>query len=138
MSDIDEDPVNLSGEALANLADQFWEVYQERLSADKVAAALKEREVKLSELLIHQMRFQKMTSVGGQLVRLSINTVPDYVPTIQDYTAFAKFILETKDLSLLEKRVSKSAVKEHWENGEEVPGIVKFPTWKLSKSKVQG
>lgn len=129
---------NLSGEELAKLADEFWDTYQRRLAADKVAAALKESEVKLSEMLIHQMRYQKMTSVGGQLVRLSINTIPEYVPTIKDYPEFAKYVLETKDLSLLEKRVSKSAVKEHWENGEDIPGIIKFPVWKLSKSKVQG
>jgi len=133
-----EDPVNLSGEELARIADDYWSTYQERLAADKIAAALKEKEVKLSEMLIHQMRHQSMTSVGGLKVRLSIPVTPDYVPTIQSYPEFAAYVLQTQDLSLLERRVSKSAVKERWENGREVPGIDKFPVWRLSKSKVQG
>jgi hypothetical protein len=46
-------------------------------------------------------------------------------------------VLESKDLSLLERRVSKSAVKERWELEVEVPGITRMPVFKLNKSQVK-
>jgi hypothetical protein len=59
------------------------------------------------------------------------------VPTVQDWQKLWDHIVETRDFSLLEKRVGKAAVKEHWSADEEVPGVIKFPVYKLSKSEVK-
>src|SRR6266849_2724301 len=101
-------------ENISALADNYWQTYQARLAADKVAATLKAEEVNLSLTLIHQMQELKLSSIGGQLVRLSLNTVPDMMPVIKDYAVFSEYVLRTQDLSLLERRVSKSAVRERW------------------------
>jgi hypothetical protein len=123
---------------LAEMGDLYWKTYQERLAQDKVAAALKTEESKLSALLIAQMRQQGLTSIGGKLVRLAINTIPDQVPVVTDWQAFYDYILETKDFSLLERRIGKSAMKERWSNDVEVPGTDAVPVYKLSKSTVKG
>jgi hypothetical protein len=128
----------LSAAELAKMADEYWVTYQDRLKADKVAAELKAQESRLSAALITQMRQQEMSSVGGQLVRLSINTVPDYQPIVVDWQEFYEYILSTKDFSLLEKRIGKAAVKERWAADVKVPGTDRLPVYKLSKSQVKG
>lgn len=127
----------LTGTELSALADKYWNTRQERLAADKVAAELKTLESKCEAQLIAEMREQQLTAVGGQRVRLTIPTTPDYVPTVEDWGVFYEHILETKDFSLLEKRVGKAAVKERWGQDEIVPGVTKFPVYKLSKSEVK-
>jgi hypothetical protein len=128
----------LSAQALGELGDEYWITLQDRLQKDRESKELKEKESALYKQIIDQMLAQKLTSIGGKKVKLSRNLTPDYVPTIQSYDEFAAYVLETQDLSLLERRVSKSAVKERWEQNQDVPGVVKFPVWKLSKSQVKG
>lgn len=128
----------LSAGQLAELADQYWLVYQERLAADKVAAELKTRENQLSAKLTEEMLNQKLTSIGGKLLKVSLPTEPDYVPAVNDWNEFYTFVMSSKDLSLLERRVSKAAIKERWAADISVPGISKFPVYKLSKSQVKG
>lgn len=127
----------LTGTELSALADKYWTTRQDRLAADKVAAELKTKESKFEAQLIAEMREQKLTAVGGQRVRLTIPTTPDYVPTVETWQDLYDYIVEHKDFSLLEKRVGKAAVKERWDQGETVPGVTKFPVYKLSKSEVR-
>lgn len=133
-----EDLDPLGADALAKMADEYWRALQERLAADKEAAKLKGYESRLQATLLQQMRMQGMTSIGGKLVRLSLNNEPDYVPVVEDWEKFYAHILSSKDFSLLEKRVGKAAVKERWDSDVQVPGVGKLPVYKLSKSQVKG
>lgn len=128
----------LSAGELAELADQYWLAYQQRLAADKVAAELKTKENQLSAKLTEEMLNQKLTSIGGKLLKVSLPTEPEYVPAVTDWNEFYEFVMSSKDLSLLERRVSKAAIKERWASDISVPGISKFPVYKLSKSQVKG
>lgn len=121
---------------LAQLADHYWTTRAKRLDADKVAKDLKDEESRTEATLIKEMREQQLTAIGGKLVRLAIPTVPEYVPAVKDWDVLYKHILESGDFSLLHKRVGNTACKERWDAGEEVPGIEKFPVYKLSKSGV--
>lgn len=126
----------MSPAELSALADHYWTTREQRLAADKVAAELKTEESRAEALLIQEMRANNLTAVGGQKVRLSIPTVPDMVPTVTDWEALRAHILKTGDFSLLEKRVGKAAVKERWDADVDIPGVVGYPVFKLSKSKV--
>lgn len=121
---------------MATLADEYWTTYQKRLAADKVSKELKAIESKLEALILSTLRTDGITAIGGKLVILSIDTEPEYMPTIADYPVFSEYILSSKDLSLVERRVSKAAVKERWSLGIEVPGIIRFPMFKLHKHKL--
>ena len=125
-----------SASELAALADHYWLTRQQRLEAEKVARDLKTQESAAEAELIKEMREQQLTAIGGRHARLTIPTVPEYVPAVQDWDAFYKHILSSGDFSLLQKRVGAAACKERWDAGEEVPGITKFPVYKLSKSGV--
>ena len=122
---------------LATLADDYWRIYQERLAADKVSKDLKSQESKLEARLIAEMRENDMTSVGGRTVRLAIDVEPEYTPAVTDWQEVHAHILATQDFSLLEKRIGRAACKERWAANETVPGVSKFPGWKLRKSEVK-
>lgn len=126
----------LTATELAQLADHYWTTREKRLAADRVAKDLKDEESRTEATLLKEMREQQLTAIGGKLVRLAIPTVPDYVPAVQDWAALYKHIQATGDFSLLQKRVGTTACKERWEANETIPGVEKFPVYKLSKSGV--
>jgi hypothetical protein len=127
----------MSAADLAALADKYWRIRQQRLAADKVAEALKTDESAAEATLIAQMRLQNLTAIGGAVVRLSLPTVPEYKPAVKDWQALYSHILASRDFSLLQKRVGEAACKERWAADVEVPGVEKFPVYKLSKSEVK-
>lgn len=123
---------------LADLADAYFKTKLNRLDADKTAAKLKTEEEGLKAKLMAYMQEHKLTAIGGNLIRITMDTEPEYVPAVTDWNVFRDFVLSSKDLSLLERRVSKSAVKERWELNAEVPGVGKLPVYKLHTSIVKG
>lgn len=126
----------LSAKDLGTLADAFWSTKTERLSADKVSKALKTDESALEAKLIAEMLRQEITAAGGKSIILTMPT-PTQEPVVTDWPAFWQFIKQQDDMSLFEKRPGRAAIKERWENGESIPGIGKFPVYKLSKQGVK-
>ena len=134
----DTETPNMPAAALATLADHYWHTRVKRLAADKVAEELKAEESRAEATLIQQMRQQGLTALGGTAVRLALPTTPDYKPAVKDWQALYDHIVQTGDFSLLQKRAGEAACKERWAAGVEVPGVEKFPVYKLSKSEVKG
>lgn len=124
----------LTVKELAAIGDAFWETQVERLKADKVAEALKAKETLYQSCVIEQLRKQELSAIGGTAVILELKK--DDQPKVEDWVVFQKYILKTKDFSLLERRPGKAAIKERWEDGKEVPGVSRFPVYKLSRRKV--
>jgi hypothetical protein len=58
------------------------------------------------------------------------------VPQVQDWPTLHKYILRTKDFSLLQRRLSESAIKERWDDSKKVPGVEPFNAVKVSVTKV--
>lgn len=127
----------LTSKELADIADKYWLKRTERLAADKVAAALKSEEAKYEATLIEQMLLQEITGIGGHIVRLSIPKTPDYVPAVKNWPAYYAYIVANNAFELLEKRPGRLACKERWDAGEIIPGVEKFPVYKLSKEGVK-
>jgi hypothetical protein len=127
----------LSAGELAKIADEYWQAYQDRLAADRKAKGLKETESKLSAQIMAEMLNQSMTAIGGHLVQLSLTKSDEPTLNVKEYEAFVEYVLKTKDLSLLERRINKDAVKERWAAGVQVPGVHSFPVYKLSKHEVK-
>lgn len=125
----------LTSKQLAALADGYWRLYNDRLAADKEAAALKAEEVKVSATIIQQLQASEVTSIGGKNIKLEVRESD--VARVADWPKFYAHVLKTKDFSLLERRPGQAAIKERWEAGKAVPGVEKFPVYKLSKSQVK-
>ena len=126
----------LSASELGELADIYHTVRADRLAADKVAGTLKAHESTAEALLIEQMRSQEISACGGQRLRVAL-AAPDYVPAVKDWDKFYAYILKSKDFSLLERRPGKAACRDRWEDGKEVPGVERFPVYKLSRNEVK-
>ena len=127
----------LTASELGQLADLYWVAYQDRLAADKVAAALKSDESKHQARLMAEMQRQGLSAVGGARVRLTLSTVPEYTPAVKDWAALYAYIKANDAWDMLEKRPGKLASRARWDEGEIIPGVEKFPVYKLSKSEVK-
>jgi hypothetical protein len=57
-------------------------------------------------------------------------------PTVADRAALERYILKTKDFSLLRGALAGPAVKERWEAGKKVPGVEPFAIIKVSVTKL--
>lgn len=126
----------LSAKDLGELADAWWDAKNACLGAYKVAAALKLKESALEAKILQEMREQEISAVGGRVVRLSMDPTPQQVPVVKNWQKLYEYIIHNDAFELLERRVGKNACKERWAEGEEIPGVEKFPVWKFSKSAV--
>lgn len=117
---------------LGALADEYKKLRDERLAADKVVKDLATKEQAAYASLVQQMRLQEITSVGGKVATVSIPVEPEYVPAVSDWSAFWQYAKENDAPEMFERRPGKAACKERWEAGEEIPGVSKFPVYKLT------
>jgi hypothetical protein len=125
----------LTAGELGQLADLYDEARKSRLAADKESAKHREVEYGAEQLLIEQMRTQRISAAGGATLRVGLEG-PDYVPRVENWQSFYQYIQESGDFSLLERRPGKLACRERWEAGMAVPGVEKFPVYKLSRQGV--
>jgi hypothetical protein len=119
---------------LGAVVDLFFLTQQKRLAAQKAVDKIEEQEKFLAQYLIDNVSREDSSGVSGKIAKVKINKRD--VPTVRDWDAFYKYVLKTKDFSLLQKRVGEGAVKERWDNGKEVPGVEPFTVVKASVSKL--
>lgn len=119
--------------SLGACADLYKQKKDERLAADKVAAALKAEESAIKQHIIDHLD-KDSSGVAGQLVRVAVTV--DAVPQIEDWDKAVAWISKSKRFDLLQRRLSVAAVKELWDDGKEVPGIGCFMKVDLSMNKL--
>lgn len=120
----------------AEIADAYGQMREERLTADKVAKALKERESTLGEWLIQNLPKSSATGISGKLWNTSIVTSTQ--PVVNDWDAFNKFVLKHKAFDLYQRRLSPEAVKERWNNKVAIDGVGRIDIPKISLTKAKG
>lgn len=126
----------LSPRALGELIDDYKATETKRLAEDKVAAATKAEEVEMKLAIIAALKKAEIKVAGGSAYSTAMTE--EKVPTVKDWTKFYAFIKKNDAFELLERRPSKAAVKERWDDGKQVPGVEAFPADKLSFTKLKG
>lgn len=102
-----------------------------RLVLDRQSTAYKKTEVECNSLLVDQL------SKHGGVIETDMNVwflsgrIDE--PHVSDWEKLWGHIRATGDFSLLEKRPSSTAIKAIWGAGESVPGVEKYPVYKLVK-----
>ena len=89
-----------------------------------LTAQLKELNKTKDELdyqLLNSLDAQGLSRTANDKASVSINQ--DTVPEVTDWDAFYAYVLEQKDFSLLQRRVSSTAYKELLKLEESVPGL---------------
>lgn len=119
--------------SLAGAADKLYEIRQARLALQKEVDAMEGRERQLREYLIDNLPKSQASGITGRIAHAEIET--KVIPQVQDWDAFYKFILKTKDFSLMQRRLNDGAIKEHWEAKKVVPGVGKFNAKVVSITK---
>jgi len=119
---------------LPDLIDLYIATRAQRLAKDKEAATIKEQEDDLHKTIIAKMRAGDITAQGARngLVKLNHNVEP----VATDWPALYAYIKTNDAWEMLHKRITATAVKEHWEQGEDIPGVGKSDVYKLSVSKL--
>ena len=118
---------------LPDLVDNYISVRAQRLALDRQAAEIKEAEDGLYKVIISKMRDEGMTVLGAKNGFVKLKESEEPVPI--DWNELWAHIKETGRFEYLHKRISTLAIKEHWEAGEEIPGIGRTTIYKLSVSK---
>ena len=96
------------------------------LEAKAKVALLREKMAKLEAWLIVEMDKQGVTSYKTPS-GTAFKTISDFA-SVADWDALLEFVKEKDAFNLLERRVSKMAVKSYLENGEPVPPGVNYGT----------
>lgn len=115
-------------------ADLYAEVRELRLAMQKHTDAMQEREKEIREYIINNLSKSDDTGAAGKKYRAQI--VRKISPSVTDWTKVWDFVKRTGRFDLLQKRVSDTAVKDMWENGQEVPGVEKFHAVEVSITKI--
>ena len=117
------------------IVDLLYTTKQERLEIQKKVAELENQEKEIKAWLINNLPKSEASGISGKLARVSIVTKEE--PTIVDEKKFRRFINKTKRYELAYKlRPAGAAIKEAWEEGEEIPGIGPFTVVSVSMNKL--
>lgn len=111
-----------------------WRGFKDqRLEANRKVRDLEKVENAIFGWLVEAFQRTAMDGlvVGGKVTGLTKGTVL----TVTDKEALANHIKETKDIYLLEFRLSQSSVREHMEAGEVIPGVEEVETFGLYNRK---
>lgn len=120
--------------SLAEMADRFYTLREERLAAQKLVDKMQKEETELKDQLIDSISKSDATGVSGQLVQVTVVTKPQ--PQVVDWDALYAYISRRKAWDLLQRRLSPPAVQARWEDGKEVPGVGTFDVVSLSVHKL--
>lgn len=119
---------------IGECADMLYKVRQERLALSKQVELLEADEKTLREHIITTLPKSAASGVAGKVALVTV--VSKTVPQVEDWDALYKYVKKNNAFELLQRRVSDAAVKERWEGGKEVPGVVKFKATTVSINKV--
>jgi len=89
----------------------------------------------LEAWFIQELPTKDAQGIAGKKGRVEIKTKE--LPTVEDWSKFCAYIQQTGAFELLNRAVNPKAVRERWENKEEVPGVGKFVRKVVSLTKVK-
>jgi hypothetical protein len=82
---------------------------------------MKAKKYELEAKIISTLKEQGIDRVGNESCTLSIKQ--EIVPTVEDWDAVYKHLLDTKQFELIQRRMSAVAFRELLQMGRSVPGV---------------
>lgn len=118
---------------LAASIDAYQFKRQERLALEKDVQDLKDEEIALRDGIVEALKKNSLTSAGGTTHTFVITKKRE--PSVTDWDALYKYIKKKSAFDLLQRRLSSLAMRERWDEGEEVPGVVGVEVESVSLSR---
>jgi hypothetical protein len=116
------------------VVDQYQQARADRLDLQKETDKLHDVEKGLANTILSTLRDAASPVMGGSTHQCTRKVTNE--PAVDDWDVLYAHILETKEWDLLQRRLGTAAVKERWDQAEEVPGVGSFPVEKLSLTKL--
>lgn len=114
------------------LADRLKDVRDRRLALQKEVDALQAEENAIKEHIIQLLPKSETSGVAGVNARVAVElkSRPQWEEAGEDGVAgwdkLLKYMKKTGDWELISHALAATAVKERWENGKAVPGVVEY------------
>jgi hypothetical protein len=121
-------------ETLGACADLLYDLRKSRFAKQREIDYLEDWEKSLKAHIIDTLPKSDMTGVSGRNAKVSI--LVKEVPQIEDWGKFTDYVSANGAFDLLQKRANELAVRERWQDGSDVPGLVKFNAVTVSVTKV--
>lgn len=118
---------------LGGCADKLYQLRAERQALNRRARAIEDEEKAIKTRLIDTLPKSQADGVVGRTARAQV--VTRVVAQVRDWDKFYKYVLKTKDFSLMARKPNEAAIKERWENKQKVPGASPFQAVKVSVTK---
>lgn len=121
---------------LGGLADALYGKNEELAAANARVKELDNEKRELENQLLSAMQQEKTDIVRGKRATVSISET--IRPQIQDFDAFAAFVLRRKALHLFERRIASRPYGELKDSlgKKPIPGVSEFTTTRLNVRKV--
>lgn len=109
---------------IGGLVDSMYTLREQKRKLEAEAAFVTEQINALEEQLLEALDAQDTTRGDGKLASVAISEA--VVPTVKDWDALWTWILKSKNIQLLQNRVSAPAWRELCELNKAPPGIESF------------
>ena len=119
---------------IRTLIDNWQELDDARLAANRAAKDATTKAEQAKQQLIAALESDNLTGAGGS--HCLVEVVPKVVPTAGDWQEIYSYIAENGAWDLLQKRLGSKAVGLRWEDGIDIPGIVRTEIPNLRRKKL--
>lgn len=126
---------------LAQCADAYYQLREQRLAAEKEAKILQEKEAACRDYLINNLPKAQASGIAGKVCRVTVENKA--VASVVDWSVEAgvwgfvlKNIKKNPGLSgLFQRRINETMIKEYWNEGRDIPGVARLdvPVLRVSK-----
>jgi hypothetical protein len=114
--------------------DKLYELRNEKANYTTKIREIEEEYKEVEYNLLAFLNEQELSTAKSKLASATVST--SLVPSVTDWDAFYKYILETEALFLLERRPSVTAYRDLLQAGETIPGTEPFTKTTLSLRKL--
>jgi hypothetical protein len=118
---------------IPELIENYAVLRDRRLEAQREVDNIAKLEGRAKDELIAAMQESGLTHAGGKDHKVSLKMVDK--PVAGDWALIYDYIQENQAFDLLQRRLTEKAIKDRWEDGLSIPGVVRFPVEKLTVSK---
>lgn len=113
--------------------DKLFALRSQRILLGREVDARKRTEAAYAKHIVEVLQSAKLTGGNGEKANASYKEVDE--PTPKDWPQIWAYIVEHNAFDLLAKKLSGKAVRERWDQAEQIPGIGTFTKLKLSLTK---
>lgn len=116
------------------LADRLAATRDKRLALQKDVDKLQAEETAIKEHIINLLPKSETSGVAGKFYRVTV--VNKSRPQIEDWEKFQPWLTKNKAWDCISHALAPAGIKERWDAGKEVPGVVEFQYPSVSINKV--